>query len=135
MARDVGVVLRKGTLRETINQTRSYVGIEASMNLRDRHTGDIAAVAPMETEEAKKKKSETDIEDKRYKALEKQIAAVSTQLGEFRAGTRKPACEGGIKCYNCHKIGHYTRDCRGTSRGRGWGPPRGRQSTPHSTEC
>ena len=45
MARDVGVVLRKPTLRETLNQARAYAGIEASMDLRETRREDIAAAA------------------------------------------------------------------------------------------
>ena len=92
MARDVGVVLRKATFRETINQTQNYAGIEATMNLRDDMVGTVVAVSP----EVKTKKKETqdriddsgDTKDKDYMALAKQIASISSRLSEMKAGTR-----------------------------------------------
>ena len=37
-------------------------------------------------------------------------------MGELRAGTAKPPRDGGVECYNCHRIGHFGRDCRSTTR-------------------
>ena len=57
MARDVGVVLRKNTLCETINQIWQYAGIEASMRLRDNMQETVAAVEGAETKPKKQDKA------------------------------------------------------------------------------
>ena len=75
MARDVGVIMRRETLRETINQARSYAGIEATMNLRDRDHN-IAAVTEERVAEPAPPRPPTvaavTTEDERYRRLEKQ---------------------------------------------------------------
>ena len=86
MARDVGVIMRKETLRETINQARSYAGIEASMDLRETRNGDVAAVAPAAAKEAPKTKAAAE-EDARFAALSKQIAG-RIPRGDTQTSTR-----------------------------------------------
>ena len=140
MARDVGVVLRKNTLRETINQTRQYAGIEASMRLRDNSQETVAAVEGAATKPKKKDKSKAEgatidhTADPGYAALTKQVAAIASRVGELQTGTRKPHQADGHECYSCGKTGHFARDCRsgprrGTQTRGGRGPPRGHGPT------
>ena len=143
MVRDVGVVLRKPTLCETINQTRSYAGIEATMDLRN--PTEIAAVAPVAEGQVKKKDKASNVKEKAasdadYAALAKQVASISSQLGEMKAGTRKPP-PGGQEYFNCGKLGHFARDCRSGPRrptpahGGGRSAARGRARTYVCYEC
>jgi hypothetical protein len=109
LANELVVLNVPGTLRETINRARSITASSKAMGYDRENT--VAAV--MEEEKTKAKKEDKKKNDE-IAALTKQVAALQTWKGEQQKKINKPPA-GGIECYNCHKIGHYARDCRGAN--------------------
>ena len=99
--RDVGITIRKATLRESINQARGYAGLESNMRLSCEEYETAAVETAEEAEGTKEKKTktsrnpakkETDHDEGfNYAALAKQVAAISSRMGKIKAGTRKPS--------------------------------------------
>ena len=107
LANELVVLNVPGTLRETINRARSITASSKAMGYDRENT--TAAVMEVETTKAKKEDKKKNDE---IATLTKQVAALQTWKGEQQKKINKPPPEG-IECYNCHKIGHYARDCRG----------------------
>ena len=69
-----------------------------------------STVAAVKEEKGDLKKEDKKKEDE-VTALTKQVAALQTWKGEQHKKINKPP-PGGVECYNCHKMGHFARDCR-----------------------
>lgn len=109
LMRELVIVRDAGTLRETVNRARTIASSETAMGVGDEDA--VAAVAAADTprlEEATDAKPDAHAP---WAELTKQVAALSTGLGELRKGVNKPSAPG-VKCFNCDKAGHIARECR-----------------------
>ena len=117
IAREITITVPQETLREAINRARSTDMTERALR-KDNRTP-IAAAAPAEEDEAlsenkekgKKTRNGDDAEadTDALTALTKQVASISSRLGELQKGIKVGDPR---RCFNCDKPGHMARDCR-----------------------
>ena len=113
LARELVVIQEPGTLRETINRARTIALSEIAMGfvqITDQVAAVNADVLHINPQDKKTHNKHTD-DDTQIAALTKQVATLSTKIGQVQKGVKKPPL-GGLRCYTCGKMGHMSRDCR-----------------------
>lgn len=113
IAREITITVPQATLRAALNRARS-ADMTAQATFKGETSPTIAVVGAKQ-EATPPEKEDRSKQDDPLAALAKQVASISTRLGEMKKGTNTKA---GIICYKCDKPGHFARECRaGKARG------------------